>query len=403
MERGIMSDWREKTIAMIGGPGAAQEGNTLYCHVSYGRIVEELAQRFSKVILCVPLAAQKGPMQDYPLPDNVSFEPMSPGGRAIDGLLGSGAMTEVYRRATQNADAVFVRGVLIGAIKSLYTLAAEKNLPMVHWMVGNPMALLKSHRRAGLIKDSLGKAFVWWWERQLRAGYRRNSARAALLCNGSEIANRFPNSKTKVVVSTTLVGDDFFVREDTCQNDPVTIMSLCFIRPEKGIEYLIEAFAKLKTTRPTRLVLVGGRDRYPGYQAKLDALVKQYNLADRIEFPGHASYEDVPKHLQKADLFVLPTLSEGTPRVLVEARANSAPVVSTMVGGNPDSITDGWDGLLVPSKDPDSLATAMDRMIDDDPFRREAIANGLQRTRELIVPNFVDEIMTLFNQLENSQ
>ncbi len=388
---------RMTTLAVLYGCSAVEEDGRIFTHVSFGRIVEELAGRFGRIRLCVPTVDRRGPAQDYGLPANVELVPLETGSTALANALAPGKIVPAYGRAMDGADAIFVRGVMIGAIRQLYNLAAQRNIPVVHWMVGNPMALLRSHRRYGWLRDTVGKLFVRWWEHNLKLGHRRTGNLSALLCNGSEIARRFPGCNTKVVVSTTLVDDDFHFRHDTCQDNPITVLSLCFIRPEKGIEYLIRAFANLQTTRPAELVLVGGRDRYPSYQRKLDNLVESLDLGDRVSFAGHAEYRDIPSFLQQADVFVLPTLSEGTPRTLVEARANCTPVVSTTVGGIPDSVTHGHDGLLVPPKNPDALAEAIDQLIEDGQLRRNLIAEGYKRVGDLTVPRFVDSVLELLD------
>lgn len=103
--------------------------------------------------------------------------------------------------------------------------------------------------------------------------------------------------------------------------------------------------------------------------------------------------------MREADLFVLPSLSEGTPRVLVEARAASVPVVSTNIGGIPTSVTDGVDGLLVPPKDPAVLASAMARIIENGDLRRRLISNGFTRVQNMTVDKFADKVVDILNSI----
>ena len=84
------------------------------------------------------------------------------------------------------------------------------------------------------------------------------------------------------------------------------------------------------------------------------------------------------------------SLSEGTPRVLVEARARSLPVVATNVGGIPSSVTDGEDGLLVPPRDPAAIARGISRIVGDEDLRTQLIRNGLERVKACTVGRFVD-------------
>jgi glycosyltransferase involved in cell wall biosynthesis len=103
------------------------------------------------------------------------------------------------------------------------------------------------------------------------------------------------------------------------------------------------------------------------------------------------------EYLRTCDIFVLPTLSEGTPRVLVEARANSIPVISTNVGGIPTSITDGFDGLLVNPKDSEAIAEAINLIAENDTLRKKLIANGLKSVRNMTVDKFAKRVIGLIN------
>jgi glycosyltransferase involved in cell wall biosynthesis len=109
-----------------------------------------------------------------------------------------------------------------------------------------------------------------------------------------------------------------------------------------------------------------------------------------VFWTGYVSYgEPLFDHLRAADLLVLSSLSEGTPHVLVEARANGLPCISTAVGGVPSSVTHGYDALLVPPKDSKALARAIDRVIGDGELRRALIRNGLVSSRAHTLERFV--------------
>jgi glycosyltransferase involved in cell wall biosynthesis len=97
--------------------------------------------------------------------------------------------------------------------------------------------------------------------------------------------------------------------------------------------------------------------------------------------------------MRAADMLVLPTLSEGTPHVLVEARANGLPCISTTVGGVPSMVTDGYDALLVPPKNARALAHAIERVVGDAELRRKLIRNGLVAAREQTLERFVSTVL----------
>jgi glycosyltransferase involved in cell wall biosynthesis len=146
---------------------------------------------------------------------------------------------------------------------------------------------------------------------------------------------------------------------------------------EKGFPDLIRALALLRE-QPWTLLLIGdGPDR--------DALREQASAAgvlDRIQWIGHV--KDVRPYYAMADFLVMPSISEGSPNVLLEAMAAQLPVVATRVGGVPEIVTDRETALLVPKATPAELARAMREMMDS-----PALAEKLQSTaRQLIETRF---------------
>jgi glycosyltransferase involved in cell wall biosynthesis len=93
--------------------------------------------------------------------------------------------------------------------------------------------------------------------------------------------------------------------------------------------------------------------------------------------------------MRASDLLVLPSLSEGTPHVLAEARANSLPCIATAVGGVPDVVTDGHDALLVPPKDAFAIAQAIERIVRDGELRRALIRQGYAKSHVQTLDRFV--------------
>lgn len=387
-----MYDTSHLSLALIGGRVFAGNG-VPQANFSFGKIVNAFAKRYRVIHLSAPLSASPDESFDCMLDDNVVLLSQPDWHSTLDSLRHLGAIRRSYKAAITQSDHVFIRGNPVAATKSLYRYCRDYQKPVCHWIVGNPAALLQTHKRHSHLYDKLSRVYIQMWEKSLLQG--REAANGTLICNGSELAERYQTRKTHSIVSTTLSESDFSFRHDTCQHHVIQLACTCYVRPEKGVEYLIEALSMLDEAVPLKLVVAGQRGRYPHYQEKLDALVRQRCLQDKVTWLGHLSYTDSLKLLRDSDIFVLPTLSEGTPRVLVEARANGVPCVSTNVGGIPSSITDGHDGLLVPPKDPEALATAITRIIGDQKLRKRLIKNGYDAAQRLTVNKFVDSVSQL--------
>ncbi len=97
--------------------------------------------------------------------------------------------------------------------------------------------------------------------------------------------------------------------------------------------------------------------------------VTQYDMDDIVEFTGYQP--DPTPYYETADLFVLPSLTEGIPNVLLEAAIHYVPIVSTSVGGVPEMFDQGTEAVLVPPAQADALADAMGRCLNDAAFRHE--------------------------------
>jgi glycosyltransferase involved in cell wall biosynthesis len=363
-----------------------------YLCFTLGRVLEALAKRYEKVLLCGPTAfGEPGQDSNHVVQaDNVQLVPQPRYSRMQQTLWHPAAIVTAYARTLRQAEHVFVRGMLPFA-GLFYLLAYHSGRLPVHWIVGNPIGLLHSHSRLGWLKDSLGLAYAY--QDRLFTQFGRRLTHGTFLCNGEEIANIYASPKTRVVASSTTTDEEFYVREDTCLDDKISLLFIGFIRPEKGVEYLIEALPRVRSGRPLRLTIIGACEHYQDYRERLGALVHRLGIGHQVDWLGHVPYGPrLFEHLRRHDILVLPSLSEGTPHVLVEARANSVPVIATRVGGIPTSVTDGVDGLLVPPKDPAAIAAGIDRIIADGELRRSLIVNGLRSARSMTMNCFVDEV-----------
>ncbi len=150
----------------------------------------------------------------------------------------------------------------------------------------------------------------------------------------------------------------------------------------KGLQHLLAAVALLpeEWRRRTRVCLCGQGP----FEGELRRQAQAAGLEQQVEFAGLVPYADVPARLREADVFVLPSLREGMPLAVLEAMASGVPVVASTVGGIPDVVRDGANGVLVPPGDPGALRDAIARLAADPGLRlrlgaaarREAMARS---------------------------
>ncbi len=140
---------------------------------------------------------------------------------------------------------------------------------------------------------------------------------------------------------------------------------------QKGLFYLIDAIHRLGPEFPKlKCLLIGEGD----LERELKSKVRDLGLQKQILFLGQRY--DIPVLLNLMDVFVLPSLWEGLPQVVLEAMAACVPVVATAVDGTPEIITDGFNGLLVPSRDSSKFADALKRLLSDAALRSKLSERG---------------------------
>jgi glycosyltransferase involved in cell wall biosynthesis len=170
-------------------------------------------------------------------------------------------------------------------------------------------------------------------------------------------------------------------RDLTIGASETVILSVGRLSAEKGHRYLVQAFREVSSRAPEariRLVFVGdGPERE--YLSTLCSA-----LGDRVLFVGHQP--DPWAFYGAADIFVLCSLSEGSPLVLLEAMATGLPIIATAVGGIPETIEHENTGLLVPPADHVALADALISLVSNPPLR-----NRLARAAAHAVPKYSAE------------
>ena len=136
------------------------------------------------------------------------------------------------------------------------------------------------------------------------------------------------------------------------------LLAVCRLEPQKGLDIAVRALPDIRTRHPTaELVVLGEGPQRPDLE----------QLAANLEVPVHllGRVPDVAAWLQRADVLVHPARWEGFGLALLEAMLASKPVVATSVSSIPEIVVDGQTGLLVPPDEPQVLAAAVTRVLDE--------------------------------------
>ena len=192
-----------------------------------------------------------------------------------------------------------------------------------------------------------------------------NPARVQTLFNGLDLSC-VSASKAE---SRTAMRKQLNIPEDV----PV-VTAVGNIRKVKGIDVLAEAAAEVCGSYPKTIFLVVGRKSEWEHCRELEQRIASLGLSGNFRFLG--SREDVFSILRMSDIFCLPSRSEGFSNALIEAMACRLPCVATDVGGNPEVLTHGESGLLVPNEDSVALARALLQLLSNPDLAARMGARG---------------------------
>jgi len=167
------------------------------------------------------------------------------------------------------------------------------------------------------------------------------------------------------------------------------------INQRKGVDYLIDAIPKvLQNVKNIRFLLVGSGNTVFYKQRARELGIEKY-----INFVGHVSHKEVSKYYASADIFILPSLYEGMPFVVLEAMAAGKPVISTNITGIPDIINNGHTGFLIDPKDVKAIVNRIIILAKNEKLRENLGNNGREHIKKFFnIETVAKQLLSVFEQ-----
>ena len=206
------------------------------------------------------------------------------------------------------------------------------------------------------------------------------------------------DSNVKIEVIPDGVNLDTFqpVQRDT-NPKKVRILSIGRLIPRKGFQFLIQALPHVieNTECEFEIEIVGDGP----YQVELIKLAENLNVISHIHFSGSIPYSDLPKKYYDADLFILPSLAEGMPLVVLEAMGTGLPIIASRVQGIEELVAENVNGALFNPGDVDELANCLIRLINDGEMRIEMGNRSTEKVAPFDWKNIADAYLTFYEEI----
>jgi glycosyltransferase involved in cell wall biosynthesis len=191
--------------------------------------------------------------------------------------------------------------------------------------------------------------------------------------------------------------DGSYIKQLYEGEDKQIVLTIARDFKRKGIIYLLLAIKQILSFRKDVLFIIGGYDKLLKYYELLSI---KLGVSRHVIFTWKIPRDIVPKYYAASDVVVVPSLQEAWGLVATEAMACGRPVVASRVGGLPDQVIDGYNGFLVPPKDPKALADRILYLLENPSEARRMGLNG----RKLAVEKFdiekrIDKIVKLYQEL----
>jgi glycosyltransferase involved in cell wall biosynthesis len=283
-----------------------------------------------------------------------------------------------FRRGLRQVDVVWIFGPHpFGVI--LAALALARGKAVVLGVRQNSVVLYGARLRGW--KRIPGLAAV----RLVDGIYRLLARRVPVTVQGDELVQRYGGDRETIlnVAESVVRGDDVVAAPRVRGWDgDLELLTVGRMEPEKHPMLLVEAMARFEREEPGRyrLTWVG---RGP-LEDEVHRRVADLGFAKRVQFRGYVPFgEELLELYRRAHVFVHVSLSEGLPKVLIEALASATPIVATDVGSVRAALGGGRAGLLVPPDDLDALVAAVRRISRDAELRAALVAHGLELARGL--------------------
>ncbi|MEZ9511770.1 glycosyltransferase family 4 protein [Vibrio breoganii] len=267
-----------------------------------------------------------------------------------------------------------------------YFLFHRKNSKLIYHFMSNPIEAILTNDSVSLIKRWL-KLLMYFPDFLMTVLASRLNYCS---CNGKLLKEKlhpFISNKSVILNESTLSEEEFIPKQLLFKRDldsPIRLLYVGYLREGKGLDYLLDAIRSLLSKGYAfKLDIIGDGD----CKEKLISSSEEKGIKEYVNFLGHISQRELLiQAYRNSDVFVFPSLSEGSPRVVIEAMANGLPCVATNVGNTKNLL--GMNGICVQPGSANDLSEGIETYITNENLRYKHAVEGLEKSRKYTLSNF---------------
>jgi glycosyltransferase involved in cell wall biosynthesis len=366
------------------GPGE------IWMTAGIGRWISGLSAHFQEIGLLMHESSQRLPHQDYQVAEpNVKFVNLGPPGHYVDFFSKRRRIYRACKMVEGQTDGLLIRGMTPGQ----YSVWRHIKVPHKAFI------LVRRPRQKRLVRVNprmlLSATINKWRELNFRRIVRNDTVVIANSPLHVEELNKIYKIKAHFVPTNTIRNAEFSPYQVRPLNNPVRLFFCGRLHVLKGVGELLNSVAILRQQGINCILDIAGALTEPEY-SEYQQLVDKLNINKYVNWHGRIPFgEGLLDLYRSSDIFVLPTYTEGFPRVIWEAAVSCCPIITTAVGGIPALLTNEQHALLVRSKDSEALVSAVKRLIDDFKLRQYLIQQAYQLAQGFSVESCAEKMASI--------
>jgi glycosyltransferase involved in cell wall biosynthesis/acetyltransferase-like isoleucine patch superfamily enzyme len=379
---------KKNEITIYYGMQFEEFNKTYYCNGAFGRYLDELANNFEKIYLVVPVSKIDKEKNEYSIKSpNIIVQ----GVYNYNGYISAIKNAKKIKKEIANYSLLW-EGIIyirwpVPFFKYVSKIAERKLLPVTYHLVGDSYSVIKDGSKYNKLKRIIMLVFA----RIIDFRTKKEIKKYPTLINGNGLNRLFSmkNTNVKCIRTSTLLDTEIVSNPVLTTNEIIRLLYVGYIRHEKGLKFLIDAVYQISKNHKIELTIIGNGDELKDLQNYCEN-----NSIDSVVFKGYIPIgSNLFMEYKDKDIFVLPSISEGTPRVLLESMANAVPIIASNVGGIPFTIENGYNGILIESGNSVVLANTILSVYNNYQLRQKLVKNGIEFAKKNTLKTHVAEVV----------